>query len=84
MLNAELIGQIQNAADILRRGGVVAFPTETVYGLGADAAHPDFILVEAPPDTDEWQAVNDRPRRAATLNYPDQIQPKENLHEKIA
>lgn len=25
------------AADLLRRGGLVAFPTETVYGLGADA-----------------------------------------------
>jgi L-threonylcarbamoyladenylate synthase len=25
------------AAEVLRRGGVVAFPTETVYGLGADA-----------------------------------------------
>ena len=25
------------AADILRAGGLVAFPTETVYGLGADA-----------------------------------------------
>src|SRR6266576_1187353 len=25
------------AADILRRGGLVAFPTETVYGLGANA-----------------------------------------------
>jgi L-threonylcarbamoyladenylate synthase len=28
---------IARAADILRRGGLVAFPTETVYGLGADA-----------------------------------------------
>ncbi len=28
---------IEKAADILRRGGLVAFPTETVYGLGADA-----------------------------------------------
>src|SRR5947209_2044995 len=25
------------AADVLRRGGLVAFPTETVYGLGANA-----------------------------------------------
>ena len=25
------------AADVLRRGGLVVFPTETVYGLGADA-----------------------------------------------
>ena len=30
-------GGIARAADILRRGGLVAFPTETVYGLGADA-----------------------------------------------
>ncbi|NNE87752.1 MAG: threonylcarbamoyl-AMP synthase [Silicimonas sp.] len=28
---------IAEAADILRAGGLVAFPTETVYGLGADA-----------------------------------------------
>ncbi len=29
--------QITSAAGVLRAGGVVAFPTETVYGLGADA-----------------------------------------------
>ena len=28
---------IAQAADVLRRGGLVAFPTETVYGLGANA-----------------------------------------------
>ena len=28
---------IQQAAEIIRRGGLVAFPTETVYGLGASA-----------------------------------------------
>ena len=32
--DAELIAR---AAEILRRGGLVAFPTETVYGLGANA-----------------------------------------------
>lgn len=30
---------IQQAAGVLRTGGLVAFPTETVYGLGADAAN---------------------------------------------
>jgi L-threonylcarbamoyladenylate synthase len=30
-------GEIEQAAAILRAGGLVAFPTETVYGLGADA-----------------------------------------------
>ena len=31
---------LERAADTLRRGGLVAFPTETVYGLGADAVNP--------------------------------------------
>lgn len=31
---------IQEAAEIIRTGGLVAFPTETVYGLGADACNP--------------------------------------------
>ena len=31
------------AAAVLRRGGTVAFPTETVYGLGADALDPDAV-----------------------------------------
>jgi len=31
---------IQRAAEIIKRGGIVAFPTETVYGLGADAFNP--------------------------------------------
>jgi len=28
---------LNKAAEVLRKGGIVAFPTETVYGLGADA-----------------------------------------------
>ena len=34
MISAELLAR---AAAILRKGGLVAFPTETVYGLGANA-----------------------------------------------
>lgn len=34
---------IERAADILQRGGTVAFPTETVYGLGANALDPAAI-----------------------------------------
>ena len=30
---------ITRAADLLRGGGLVAFPTETVYGLGGDACN---------------------------------------------
>ncbi len=35
-LNFDL-SELDRAADIIRSGGLVAFPTETVYGLGADA-----------------------------------------------
>ena len=31
---------IEKAASIIRGGGIVSFPTETVYGLGADAMNP--------------------------------------------
>ena len=31
------------AARVLAEGGLVAFPTETVYGLGADATNPAAI-----------------------------------------
>ena len=34
---------IRQAADYLRRGRLVAFPTETVYGLGADATNADAV-----------------------------------------
>lgn len=44
---------LARAAEILRAGGLVAFPTETVYGLGADATNPTavhriFIAKERP------------------------------------
>ncbi|UYN99440.1 MAG: threonylcarbamoyl-AMP synthase [Devosia sp.] len=35
---------IDDAATLLRAGRLVAFPTETVYGLGADATNPDAVL----------------------------------------
>ena len=34
---------LARAVEILRAGGLVAFPTETVYGLGADAASPRAV-----------------------------------------
>ncbi|AGA27158.1 L-threonylcarbamoyladenylate synthase [Singulisphaera acidiphila] len=34
---------VTKAAGILRRGGLVAFATETVYGLGADATNPEAV-----------------------------------------
>jgi L-threonylcarbamoyladenylate synthase len=46
---------IEEAAAVIRRGGLVAFPTETVYGLGCDAFNSRaalnvFRAKERPPD----------------------------------
>jgi L-threonylcarbamoyladenylate synthase len=34
-----VMSDLERAVEILRRGGLVAFPTETVYGLGGDATN---------------------------------------------
>lgn len=41
-MKTELLGEqdISRAADIIRSGGLVGLPTETVYGLGADGLNP--------------------------------------------
>ena len=46
--------EIDRAAEVLRRGGLVAFPTETVYGLGADATNAEAVA--------RLFAAKDRPR----------------------
>jgi L-threonylcarbamoyladenylate synthase len=38
------IEKVQAVARIIQKGGLVAFPTETVYGLGADALNPKAVL----------------------------------------
>ncbi|MCM8786187.1 MAG: L-threonylcarbamoyladenylate synthase [Candidatus Omnitrophica bacterium] len=35
---------IEKAVNILKKGGVVAFPTETVYGLGANGLNPEAVI----------------------------------------
>ncbi|MDI6793549.1 MAG: L-threonylcarbamoyladenylate synthase [bacterium] len=40
-MNSKL--KIKEAASIIQKGGVVIFPTETVYGLGADALNPAAV-----------------------------------------
>lgn len=42
-MKTEIIEDVAIAAEILQRGGLVAFPTETVYGLGADATNAAAI-----------------------------------------
>ena len=74
--------KIQVAAEIIQRGGLVAFPTETVYGLGADALNPVAVLalfeakkrpLDNPPivhvadPAEVYKLVAEMPRKAQLL-----------------
>ncbi len=43
LTNAQAHPFLREAADCLAHGGLVAFPTETVYGLGANATDPEAV-----------------------------------------
>ena len=42
-LSEKTLEDIEKAAQILSAGGLVAVPTETVYGLAADADNPTAV-----------------------------------------
>ncbi len=80
ILPADDLIALADAAAVLQRGGLVAFPTETVYGLAADAFEPKAVArifeVKARPHFDplivhlaeaaslDWVAAADDPRAA--------------------
>ena len=43
-LSAQDTGTAQTAAEILKSGGLVAIPTETVYGLGANGLDEQAVI----------------------------------------
>lgn len=34
---------LYKAVEVLRRGGIVVYPTETCYGIGVDCTHPQAV-----------------------------------------
>lgn len=58
---------IQQAADLLRAGELVALPTETVYGLGADALNPTAV-------TKIFAAKNRPADHPLIVHLPDAVQ----------
>ena len=76
------VSAIEEAAEILRRGELVAFPTETVYGLGANAldasavarifaakGRPSYnpLIVHVPNEGAARELVSEWPERASRL-----------------
>ena len=46
---------IARAGEILKRGGLVAFPTETVYGLGGDALNENSSRQRFRRQQESWE-----------------------------
>lgn len=61
---------LSTAAEILKRGGTVVFPTETVYGLGGDATHSE--------SAEKIYAAKGRPSDNPLIihiSHPDEVEP---------
>lgn len=75
-INEKDIGIINEAADVIRSGGIVAFPTETVYGLGANALDAKactkiYRAKKRPPDNPLIVHVADFDIERYVKNIPD-------------
>ena len=40
-MNCEI--DIKNAVEVLRKGGVILYPTDTIWGIGCDATNADAV-----------------------------------------
>ena len=58
--------EIERAAELIRAGRLVAFPTETVYGLGANALDPEAVA--------RIFAAKGRPRTSPLIVHVDSIE----------
>ena len=67
--------QIQRAIEILKNGGLVAYPTDTVYGLGADCRNEAAV--------ERVFEVKGRPRRLAVPLLLADVSQMENVAESL-
>lgn len=74
-MNPLIQQQVTHGSEILRNGGVMAFPTETVYGLGARYDDPKAIqkiydLKHRPADNPLIVHINDRNDLSSLVEFP--------------
>ena len=42
-MKPEYADDIRRAVEVLRRGGLIVYPTDTVWGIGCDATSPEAV-----------------------------------------
>ena len=63
------VGAVKDAKSVLAAGGLVAFPTETVYGLGADATNDKAVAQALCRQGRPVLQSADRPRRRSRRRH---------------
>ena len=62
---------LRNALDMLRRGGVILYPTDTVWGLGCDATDSKAVArIYELKQRAESKSMLTKPRPNATPTMP--------------
>ena len=58
---------IKQAVEVLRRGGVILYPTDTIWGIGCDATNPDAVAkiysIKQREDTKSMLVLIETPNR---------------------
>jgi L-threonylcarbamoyladenylate synthase len=42
-MNQEIIEDIKKSCEIMKQGGIILYPTDTIWGIGCDATNPDAV-----------------------------------------
>jgi L-threonylcarbamoyladenylate synthase len=42
-MNKEIAEEVKKACEVMNRGGVILYPTDTVWGIGCDATNPEAV-----------------------------------------
>ena len=43
MMNSDINQEVHKAFEIIKEGGIILYPTDTVWGIGCDATNPDAV-----------------------------------------
>ena len=83
-LDATTPADIARAAEILQSGGTVAFATETVYGLGANAlSEPAIAKIFAAKQRPSWDPLIVHLASPSALSSITSIDPTSELHRRV-
>lgn len=44
-MNGDFREDLKRACEVMQKGGVILYPTDTIWGIGCDATNPELSLI---------------------------------------